>query len=153
MVLISLLRTPKGQISEILHLIKNTLNIYYCKIRLVVFICNAGRYHAKFCLSSKTRVSHFRKFLEAPQTSLEFYFDPVRTLVFRKIVTHHTISGVLSCYCTAVISRFSLFYDASQPRVTLQILVKYSCFEGWGFISFRPRPTTKRGNCCQQQVA
>ena len=41
-------------------------------------------------------------------------------------MTHHTISGVLSCYCTSVISRFSLFYDASQPRVTFHLLVKYS---------------------------
>ena len=29
----------------------------------------------------------------------------------------------------SVISGFSLFYDASQPRVTFQILVKYSCLK------------------------
>ena len=71
-----------------------------------------------------------------------FCFDPVRTLVFRKIVTHHTISGLLSCYCMSVISRFSLFYDASQPRVTFQILVKYSCLKGGDFFYFKPSQTT-----------
>ena len=73
---------------------------------------------------------------------MEFCFDPVRTLVFRKIVTHHTISGLLSCYCMSVISRFSLFYDASQPRVTFQILVKYSCLKGGDSFYFKPSQTT-----------
>ena len=117
----TLVRTPNGQISKIMHLIEIIFNICYCEIWFVVFHCNAGRYHAKFCFSSKTRVSHFTKSLEAAWTSLKFCFEPVRTLVFRKIVTHDTISGVLSCYCTSVISRFSLFYDASQPRVTFHI--------------------------------
>ena len=112
-----------------LHYIENTFNIYNCEIRFVVFHFNVGHCHAKFCFSSKTRVSRFRKSLEAALTSLEFCFDPVRTLVFRKIMTHHTISGVLSCYCMSVISRLSLFYDASQPRVTFQIVVKYSCLK------------------------
>ena len=31
----------------------------------LLFHCNAGCYHAKFCFSSKTRVSDFRKSLEA----------------------------------------------------------------------------------------
>ena len=57
MVLVLLVRTPNGQISEMLHLIENIFNIYYCEIRFVVFHCNAGRYHAKFYFSSKTRVT------------------------------------------------------------------------------------------------
>ena len=73
---------------------------------------------------------------------MEFCFDPVRTLVFRKIVTHHAISGLLSCYCMSVISRFSLFCDASQPRVTFQILVKYSCLKGGDSFYFKPSQTT-----------
>ena len=42
----------------------------------------------------------------------------------------------------SVISRFSLFYDASQPRVTFQILVKYSCLKGGDSFYFKPSQTT-----------
>ena len=59
-----LVRTPNGQISEMLHYTENIFNTYYCEIRFIVFHFNAGRYHVKFCFSSKTRVSHFRKSLE-----------------------------------------------------------------------------------------
>ena len=134
-------RTPNGQISEMLHYIEKIFNMYYYEIRFVVFHSNTGRYLAKFCFSSKTRVSHFRKSLAAAYTSLELCFDSVRTLVFRKIMTHHTISGVLSCYCTSVISRFSLFYDASHPRVTFQILVKCSCLKDGDSFHFKPSQT------------
>ena len=51
---------PNGQICEVLHLIENIFNIYYCEILLVVFHCNVGCYHAKSCFLSKTRVSHFK---------------------------------------------------------------------------------------------
>ena len=51
-------------ISEMLHYTENIFNTYYCVIRFIVFHFNAGRYHVKFCFSSKTRVSHFRKSLE-----------------------------------------------------------------------------------------
>ena len=61
---IQLVLTPNGQISEMLHYTKNIFNTYYCEIRFIVFHFNAGRYHVKFCFSSKTRVSHFRKSLE-----------------------------------------------------------------------------------------
>ena len=59
-----LVLTPNRQIGEMLHYIENIFNTYYCEIRFIVFHFNAGRYHVKFCFSSKTRVSHFRKSLE-----------------------------------------------------------------------------------------
>ena len=58
-------RTPNGQNSEMLHYIESIFNTYYCEIRFIVFHFNAGRYHVEFCFSSKTRVSQFRKSLEA----------------------------------------------------------------------------------------
>ena len=56
---------PRNKLVKYCILIESIFNIYCCEIRLVVFHCNAGRYHAKFCFLLKTRVSHFGESLEA----------------------------------------------------------------------------------------
>ena len=69
--------------------------------------------------------------LEKPHEQvLESYFGPVRTLFFHKRCDALYNLRVLICSCTSVISRFSLFCDALQPRVTFQISFKYSGLEG-----------------------